>query len=37
MHPDIRWQQRFAYFCQTLDRLETFSSPPRSMSASVRA
>jgi hypothetical protein len=24
MPPDIRWQQRFANFCQALDQLETF-------------
>jgi hypothetical protein len=37
MPPDIRWQQRFANFCQALDQLETFFSLPRSMSASGRA
>ena len=25
---DIRWQQRFANFCQALDQLETFFQPP---------
>jgi hypothetical protein len=24
MPPDIRWQQRFANYCQALDQLETF-------------
>ena len=28
MPPDIRWQQRFANFCQALDQLETFFQPP---------
>ena len=28
MQPDIRWQQRFANFCQALDQLETFFQPP---------
>ena len=28
MPPDIRWQQRFANFCQALDQLETFFLPP---------
>ncbi len=28
MPPDIRWQQRFANFCQALDLLETFFQPP---------
>lgn len=26
--PDVRWQQRFANFCQALDQLETFFQPP---------
>jgi len=25
---DIRWQQRYANFCQALDQLETFFQPP---------
>jgi hypothetical protein len=37
MPPDIRWQQRFANFCQALDQLGPFFSLPRSMSASARA
>jgi len=28
MPPDIRWQQRFANFCQALEQLETFFQPP---------
>jgi len=28
MSPDVRWQQRFAIFCQALDQLETFFQPP---------
>jgi nucleotidyltransferase substrate binding protein (TIGR01987 family) len=28
MPPDIRWQQRFANFCQALEQLETFFLPP---------
>jgi nucleotidyltransferase substrate binding protein (TIGR01987 family) len=28
MSPDVRWQQRFANFCQALDQLETFFQPP---------
>lgn len=28
MSPDVRWQQRFATFCQALDQLETFFQPP---------
>jgi len=28
MPPDIRWQQRFANFCQALDQLDTFFQPP---------
>lgn len=28
MPSDIRWQQRFANFCQALDQLETFFQPP---------
>ena len=28
MPPDIRWQQRYANFCQALDQLETFFQPP---------
>jgi len=28
MPPHIRWQQRFANFCQALDQLETFFQPP---------
>ena len=28
MSPDVRWQQRFANFCQALDELETFVQPP---------
>ncbi len=28
MSPDIRWQQRYANFCQALDQLETFFQPP---------
>jgi hypothetical protein len=28
MPPDIRWQPRFANFCQALDQLETFFQPP---------
>jgi nucleotidyltransferase substrate binding protein (TIGR01987 family) len=28
MPPEIRWQQRFANFCQALDQLETFFLPP---------
>ena len=28
MQPDIRWQQRFANFCQALDQLETFFLTP---------
>jgi hypothetical protein len=37
MPPDIRWQRRFANFCQALDQPETFFQPPRSMSANDRA
>lgn len=36
MPPDIRWQQRFANFCQALDQLETFFQPQRSTSGNVR-
>lgn len=28
MAPDVRWQQRFANFCQALEQLETFFQPP---------
>ena len=28
MPPDIRWQQRYANFCQALDQLGTFFQPP---------
>jgi nucleotidyltransferase substrate binding protein (TIGR01987 family) len=28
MPPDVRWQQRFANFCQALDQLETCFLPP---------
>jgi nucleotidyltransferase substrate binding protein (TIGR01987 family) len=28
MSPDVRWQQRFANFCQALDQLETSFQPP---------
>jgi hypothetical protein len=37
MPPDIRWQQRFANFCQALDQLETFFSHLNSTSESGRA
>ncbi|MFI0404099.1 MAG: DUF4395 family protein, partial [Cyanobium sp.] len=37
MAPDVRWQQRFANFCQALEQLETFFQPPALNEREVRA